>query len=135
LDGSGGKCDLYTKPMSEEDLAFRYTLKKQSKKLPCVTHMNVFGSLVYAMDLDEILCKIDARRIKCMFCKYYKGMKAYRLMCLETKKIMKSRDVGFMEGSGSIRNDLVMRPSGRNIGLIIVVLDKSSKAPLFDDGG
>jgi len=58
------------------------------------------------MDLDKKLCKIDARRIKCMFPEYYKGMKVYRLMFLETKKIIKSRDVGFMEGSGSIRNKI-----------------------------
>ena len=88
------------------------------------------------MDMDEKLCKITARRMKCMFREYYKGMKAYRLMCLETKKIIKkNKDVGFMEGSGSIRNDLMMQPSRRNIGFIIVVVDESSKTPSFDDGG
>ena len=47
----------------------------------------------------------------------------------------KNKDVGFMEGSGSIRNDLMMQPSRRNIGFIIVVVDESSKTPSFDDGG
>jgi hypothetical protein len=37
-----------------------------------------------------------------MFLGYYKGTKMYRLMCVETKKIIKSRDVKFIEGSKEI---------------------------------
>ena len=56
-------------------------------------------------------------------------------MCLEAKKIIKSRDVVFMKDSGSIKNDLEMHPSGRNEGPKVVVVDKSSKSPLFDGSG
>jgi hypothetical protein len=38
----------------------------------------------------------------CVFLRYYEGTKAYRLMCLETKRIIKSRDVMFIEGSKEI---------------------------------
>jgi hypothetical protein len=38
----------------------------------------------------------------CVFLGYYEGTKAYRLTCVETKKIIKSRDVVFIEGSKEI---------------------------------
>ena len=44
-----------------------------------------------------------------MFLGYCEGTKVYRLMCLETKKIIKNNDVMFIEGSGSIEKDLEMR--------------------------
>jgi hypothetical protein len=34
----------------------------------------------------------------CVFFRYCEGTKAYRLMCVETKRIIKSRDVVFLEG-------------------------------------
>ncbi len=34
----------------------------------------------------------------CVFLRYCEGTKAYRLMCVETKRIIKSRDVVFLEG-------------------------------------
>jgi hypothetical protein len=38
----------------------------------------------------------------CVFLRYYEGTKAYRLMCLETERIINSRDVMFIEGSKKI---------------------------------
>jgi len=38
----------------------------------------------------------------CVFLGYYEGTKAYRLICVETKRIIKSRDVVFIEGSKEI---------------------------------
>jgi hypothetical protein len=38
----------------------------------------------------------------CVFLRYYEGTKAYRLMCVKTKKIIKSKDVVFIEGSKEI---------------------------------
>jgi len=37
-----------------------------------------------------------------VFLGYYEGTKTYCLMCLETKRIIKSRDVMFIEGSKEI---------------------------------
>ena len=41
----------------------------------------------------------------------------------------------FMEDSESIKKNLEMRPSGRNGGCIMVLVDKSSKPPLLDGSG
>jgi len=37
----------------------------------------------------------------CVFLGYYEGTKMYRLMCVETKRIIKSRDVVFIENRWS----------------------------------
>ena len=41
----------------------------------------------------------------------------------------------FMDDIVSIRKDWEMRPSGRNEGSTVVVVDGSSKLPLFDGSG
>jgi hypothetical protein len=105
-----------------------------SGRHPCVTHMCVFGSLAYAMVPDEKRGEFNAKPTKCMFLEYCESMKAYWPMCLETKKIIKNREIMFKEDSRSIRNDLEMRPSGRNGGRMVVVVDESSKQPLLNDG-
>jgi len=38
----------------------------------------------------------------CVFLGYYEGMKVYHLMCVKTKRIIKSRDVMFIKGSKEI---------------------------------
>ena len=103
-----------------------------SGRRPCLAHMHVFRSLAYAMDANEK--RFNAKRTKCMFLGYCEGTEAYRLMCLETKKIIKNKDVVFKEDSGSINNDLEMHPSGRDGGRTVVMMDKSSKSPLLDSG-
>ena len=71
-----------------------------------------------------------------MFLEYYEGIKAYRLICMGTKKVIKNEDVVFMENSGSISKVLEMCSSGRIEGPTAVVLvDESSNSPLFDGGG
>jgi hypothetical protein len=63
---------------------------------------------------DEKRGKLDAKGTKCLFLGYCEGTKAYRLMCVQSKKIIKCRDVEFMEDHTSVGNDLEMHPSGRN---------------------
>jgi hypothetical protein len=38
----------------------------------------------------------------CVFLGYYEGTKAYRFMCIETKRIIKSQDVVFLEGTKEV---------------------------------
>jgi hypothetical protein len=104
-----------------------------SGKKPFISHMRVFGCIVYAMVLDEKRGKLDAKGTKCLFVGYCEGTKAYRLMCVQSKKIIKCRDVEFMEDSTSVGNDLEMRPSGRNETPNVVIVDTSSKSPCVDD--
>jgi hypothetical protein len=79
---------------------------------------------------DEKRGKLDAKGTKCLFLGYCEGTKAYRLMCVQSKKIIKCRDVEFMEDSTNVGNDLEMRPSGRNE---TPNVDTSSKSPCVDD--
>ena len=39
----------------------------------------------------------DANDVKCLFLGYCEGIKAYRLICLETKKIIKNPDVMYFK--------------------------------------
>jgi len=104
-----------------------------SGRKPSISHMHVFGCIAYAMVPDEKRGKLDAKGTKCLFLGYCEGTKAYRLMCVQSKKIIKCRDVDFMEDSTSVGNDLEMRPSGRNETPNVVIVDTSSKSPCVDD--
>jgi len=104
-----------------------------SGRKPCISHMRVFGFIAYAMVPEEKRGKLDAKGSKCLFLGYCEGTKAYRLMCVQSKKIIKCRDVEFMEDSTSVSNDLEMHPSGRNETPNVVIVDTSSKSPCVDD--
>ena len=41
----------------------------------------------------------------------------------------------FIKDSGSVKINLKICPSGRNEGLMMVLVDQSSKLPLLDGGG
>lgn len=84
---------------------------------------------------NNCLCKFNAKIIKCLFLGYCEDTKAYWFICLETNKIIKNKDIVFTEVSGIISDNLEMRPSGRNKGPTVVVVDQSSKSPFFDGGG
>ncbi len=104
-----------------------------SGRKPCISHMRVFGCIVYAMVPDEKRGKLDAKGTKCLFLGYCEGSKAYRLMCVQSKNIIKCRDVEFMEDNTSVGNDLEMHPSGRNQTPNVVIVDTFSKSPCVDD--
>ena len=46
---------------------------------------------------DHIRTKLDVKGVKCLFLGYYESTKEYQLICLETKKIIKSPDVVLFE--------------------------------------
>jgi hypothetical protein len=74
-----------------------------SGRKPDVSHLRVFGCKAFADDVpDEKRTKLESKSMPCVFLGYYEGTKAYCLMCVETKKIIKSRDVVFIEGSKEI---------------------------------
>ena len=77
LGGSGGKCGLHAKPMSDKGLAIHYTRRNVEKPAAYVVHMRVFGSLAYAIVSDEKWSNLDAKAIKCMFLGYCEGMKGF----------------------------------------------------------
>jgi len=73
-----------------------------SGRKPDVFHLRVFGCKAFAHVLDEKRTKLESKSIPYVFLGYYEGTKVYRLMCVETKRIIKSRDVVFIEGSKEI---------------------------------
>ena len=83
---------------------------------PHVSHMRTFGCIAYALVPSAKRTKLDAKGIKCLFLGYCEGTKAYRLMCVESKKIIKCRDVTFLEDGGPDPRLLEMSPSGRSGG-------------------
>ena len=98
---------------------------------PCIAHLKVFGCYAYAHVPQEKRTKFDAKAIKCLFLGYCEGTKAYRLLSLESNKILKSRDVIFCEVP-EVGSDLKIRPSGRDdvIQGIDVVVDDISKSKM-----
>ncbi len=67
-----------------------------------VFHLKVFGCKTFAHVLDQKRTKLGSKSMPCVFLGYYEGTNAYRLMCVETKRIVKSKDVVFIEGSKDI---------------------------------
>ena len=98
-----------------------------SGKRPCISHMRVFSCIAYAKVPDEKRSKLDAKGIKCLFVGYCEGTKAYRLMCLQSQKIIKSPDVVFFEDKR-----LEEGPSG-SIDQEALEVDHSSKSNDDDD--
>ncbi len=73
-----------------------------SGRKPDVSHLRVFGCKAFAHVPDEKRTKLESKSMPCVFLGYYEGTKAYRLMCVETKRIIKSRDVVFIKRSKEI---------------------------------
>jgi hypothetical protein len=73
-----------------------------SGRKPDVFHLRVFGCKAFAHVPDEKRTKLKSKSMPCVFLRYYEGTKVYRLMCVETKRIIKSRDDVFIEGSKEI---------------------------------
>jgi len=69
---------------------------------------------IYALDSRPKRSKLNAKVTKHLFARYYEGLKAYRLMCLATKKVIKNRDVTFIKEKSDICKTLEMCPSGSN---------------------
>jgi len=67
-----------------------------------IAHLRVFGCTAYAHIPKEKRTKLEKKATKCMFLGYCEDSKAYRLLNLETRQIMKSRDVIFDEQTGGL---------------------------------
>jgi len=73
-----------------------------SGRKPDVSFLRVFGYKVFAHVPDEKSTKLESKSMPCVFLRYYEGTKVYRLQCVKTKRIIKSRDVMFIKGSKEI---------------------------------
>ena len=77
--------------------------KTWSGRKPRIAHLHEFRSIAYVIVLEDKRVKLDGKGLKCSFLGYCEGMKVHRLMCLETKKIIKNKEVVFMKDCGSIK--------------------------------
>ena len=68
---------------------------------PDVSYFRVFGSLCYAHVPKPLRRKLDSKARECIFVGYSSTSKAYRLWCLQKKKIVIARDVIFDEDTSS----------------------------------
>lgn len=50
--------------------------------------MRIFECINNAKILDAQSIKLEAKEVRCLFLGYCESTKAYRLMCLDTKKII-----------------------------------------------
>jgi hypothetical protein len=65
--------------------------------MPDMSYLRVFGCKAFAHVPDEKRIKLEFKSMPYVFLGYCEGTKAYRLMCVETNRIVKSRDVVFIE--------------------------------------
>ena len=84
---------------------------------------NVYVFVTYAKVPDKRQTILDAKGVKCLFLGYCKGTKAYWLICLEKKKIIKKPDVVFFEDKSHLEDC----PSGRIAEVPAVKVDISPK--------
>ena len=68
-----------------------------SGRQPCLAHMRIFRCSAFAKVPDACRTKLDTKVEKCVFLGYCESTKAYMLMSVETKKIIRSLDVTFCE--------------------------------------
>ena len=67
------------------------------KEKPDVSHLKVFGCNAFVHIPDQKRKKLDKKSIRCIFVGYPASCKGYKLYNPETKKMLRSRDVSFME--------------------------------------
>lgn len=65
---------------------------------PSVAHMRVFGSPAYAQIHKDIRKKFEPKSRPCIFVGFTDGIKGYKLVHKQTRKVIHSRDVVFVEG-------------------------------------
>ncbi len=73
-----------------------------------MSHLKVFGCKAFAYVPNEKRTKLKFKSMSCVFLGYCESTKTYCLMCVKTKRIIKSRDVMFIERSKEI--DGVLHP-------------------------
>ena len=69
------------------------------KEKPDVSNMKVYGCKAYAHVPDEKRRKLDKKSVACVFIGYPNNSKGYKLYDLEARKMIRSRDVTFMESN------------------------------------
>jgi len=83
-------------------------------KRPNIGHMHIFECVAYVLNFNPKHSKLNVKGIKCLLLGYCEDTKAYKLMYLETKKIIKSQDDTFIKHKYGVHDALEMCPSRSN---------------------
>uniref|UniRef100_A0A803NRR5 CCHC-type domain-containing protein n=1 Tax=Cannabis sativa TaxID=3483 RepID=A0A803NRR5_CANSA len=91
------------------DNGFKIPQEKWTGYPPSYDHLRVFGCTAYAHIKQD---KLQLRALKCLFLGYPKGVKGYKLWCLEPryKKCLLSRDVVFREDEMAMKSKGETKP-------------------------
>ena len=92
--------------------------------------MRVFGCIAYAKIPNASRTKLEPKSVKCLFLRYCEGTKAYRLINLDSKKIIQCCDVTFCE-HGESHEELEPCPSGSIVDKGVLIVD-TPPTPLND---
>ncbi len=99
LRGKTAHTTMYIKNQCPTKAFDSKTIQKAwSGRKPDVFHLRIFSCKAFAHVPNEKRTKLESKSKPCVFLGYCEGPKAYHLMCVETKRIIKSRDVTFIEG-------------------------------------
>jgi hypothetical protein len=91
-----------------------------TNRKPDVSHLRVFGCKAFAHIPNEKKSKLKSKSMPCVFLEYCEGTKAYCLMCVETKRIIKSQDVTFLEGIEKVEGVHHNRPPSKQVKHVVV---------------
>ncbi|KAG7559383.1 Integrase catalytic core [Arabidopsis thaliana x Arabidopsis arenosa] len=98
-----------------------------NKNKPSINHLRVFGCVCFVL-IGEQRSKLDPKSVKGMFIGYSITQKGYKCYIPETKKVLVSRDVKFVESKGYYEDknwediqDLTHSPSDRANNLRIIL--------------
>ena len=71
-----------------------------NKRKPSIDHSRVFGCLCYVLQTGDHRNKLEARSTKAVFIGYSTTQKGYKCYSPETRRVLVSREVKFVESRG-----------------------------------
>ena len=74
-----------------------------NKIKPPIDHLRVFGCVCYVLTPGEMRNKLEAKSVKGMFIEYSHTQKGYKCYIPNSRRVMVSMDVKFVESKGSMR--------------------------------
>jgi len=78
-----------------------------------MSYLKIFSCKTYAHIPNEKRNKLESKSIPHVFLGYCDGTKAYCLMCVETQKIIKSRNFVFLEGRTEVKGVNESKPHSK----------------------
>lgn len=107
-----------------------------SSRKPKISHLKVFGSVAYVWIPDAKRSKLDSKSQKLMMTGYSDHHKAYRLIDIDTERLIFSRDVVFDEDRGFFQSPSEQRSEDQPHSVLIPLGSPDGRddaESIFDD--